>query len=90
MKLKTADLIEIYAGLVRLLEAGHKPLEAVRRLGLGEARQREFFQKAGALMEDGASLSRALADAAARNFPLKDRAALEAAETSGGTSWGIW
>ncbi len=87
-KLKIRDIKEIYSGLIRLLDAGSKPIEALRRLSLGEGigRARPLFAAAADLMEEGDSLAAALEKAGPGVFPHRDLATLEAAGITGAWS----
>lgn len=83
LKLKTKQIVAIYTGLDRLMESGSKPLEAMRRLSLGEGNPEAFFAEAAAAMEQGETLSNAMAKAAPGAFPQRDLGILEAAELTG-------
>jgi|GEM_PF-6250702 len=79
-KLTTLKVQDIYSGLVRLLRAGLKPVEALRRLGLEESHPEPFFAEAAEHVKQGDSLATALREGAPDIFPDRDLAMLEAAE----------
>ncbi len=80
LKLTTRTMATIYSGLVRLLESGHKPVEALRRLGLEEDAWTDFATTAADALEEGSSLAEALEKGAPNAFPERDLAMLDAAE----------
>ncbi len=83
LKLKTKQIVAIYIDLLRLLEAGSKPLEAMRRLSLGEGRPAPLFTNAVSAMEEGENLADAINKAAPGALPDRDLRILEAAELTG-------
>jgi len=80
IKLNTRTIAEIYSGLVRLLESGHKPVEALRRLGLEKDAWTTFATTAAEAIEEGSNMAEALEKGAPDAFPDRDLAMLEAAE----------
>jgi len=79
-KLKRRQILEIYSSLVRLLGAGLKPIESLRRMGLEKANPVPFYARAADALESGDKLSQALEKAAPGSFPRRDLAMLEAAD----------
>jgi type IV pilus assembly protein PilC len=82
-KITNRMVLEIYSGLVRLLESGLKPIEALRKLGLEDETLDPVFAKASEAMEQGDSLAQALVKGSDDGFPERDIAMLEAAEITG-------
>jgi type IV pilus assembly protein PilC len=79
-KLTGRIIPQIYSGLVRLLESGLKPVEALRKLGLEDDRLAPLFSTAADAIEEGEPLSKALEKGAPGLFPERDLAMLDAAE----------